>query len=68
MRGAQVRAAFCRERFCHPDDVKTIAPHVITHRLITRGSSGLRGENTTAQTVAEILGSVPVPVENGAAQ
>ena len=68
MRGAQVRAAFAGRDFVTPHDVKTIAPHVMTHRLITRGSSGLRGENTTAQTVAEILGSVPVPVENGAAQ
>ena len=67
-RAAKVWAAMEGRDFVTPDDVKTIAPHVMTHRLITRGSSGLRGENTTAQTVAEILGSVPVPVENGAAQ
>ena len=45
-----------------PDDVKRLAPAVLTHRLITSAQSRLRGRGA-ADVVAEVLASVPVPVE-----
>jgi MoxR-like ATPase len=48
-----------------PDDVKRLAPAVLTHRLITSAQSRLRGR-AAADIVADILASVPVPVEDAA--
>jgi MoxR-like ATPase len=46
-----------------PDDVKRLAPVVLTHRLITSAQSRLRGRGP-ADVFTEILASVPVPVED----
>jgi MoxR-like ATPase len=45
-----------------PDDVKRIAPAVLTHRIIASAQSRLRGRGAT-DIVTDLLGSVPVPVE-----
>lgn len=66
MRGAQVRAAFAGRDFVTPDDVREIAPQIMAHRIVTRSGSSLRGGTTLADTLAAIMASVPVPVENGA--
>lgn len=55
-------AAWLRgERFVTPDVVKDLAPAVLCHRLLLKAQSRLAG-TTPHQIVAEILGTVDVPV------
>ncbi len=61
-RTAQALAALRGRGFVVPDDVKTLAPVVLTHRLIISPQTRLRGRRPE-EIVAEIVGSVPVPVE-----
>jgi MoxR-like ATPase len=60
---ARARAAAGGRSYCTPDDVKTVALSVLSHRIIP--SSGVRGSDNdsagvTERIVQEILGSVPV--------
>jgi MoxR-like ATPase len=48
--------------FVLPDDVKALAPVVLTHRLIISPQTRLRGRRPE-EIVGEIVASVPVPVE-----
>jgi MoxR-like ATPase len=48
--------------FVLPDDVKQMAPHVLTHRLMISPQAQLRGRNPE-ELVASIVETVPVPVE-----
>jgi MoxR-like ATPase len=64
---SKVHAATRGRSYCTPDDVKTLAPHVLSHRIIAfPGASygGLRngsaGPNRAGGIVREILSSVPV--------
>jgi MoxR-like ATPase len=51
---AQARAALLGRTYALPDDIKTLAPSVLPHRIIVKPESELRGR--TARTViAEIL-------------
>jgi MoxR-like ATPase len=61
-RSAQARAALAGRNYVLPDDVKRLAPSVLTHRLMTSAQSRLRGRGA-ADVLAELLVSVPVPVE-----
>ena len=60
LRCAQALAAVHGFDFVLPDDVKQIAPHVLSHRLILRPESRLR-KKTVAVVLEEILNTVPVP-------
>ena len=60
--GAQALAGIHGRGYVLPDDVKRLAPAVLTHRLITSAQSRLRGRGP-ADVLTEILASVPVPVE-----
>ena len=60
---AQALAALSGRSFVLPDDVKRLAPAVLAHRLITSTQSRLRGK-AASDVVAEVLASVPVPVED----
>jgi MoxR-like ATPase len=60
-RTSQAMAAILGRSFVLPDDVKRVAPGVLTHRLILRPESRLR-KVTSVGVVEEILGEVPVPV------
>jgi len=60
-RTAQAMAAILGRSFVLPDDVKRVAPAVLTHRLILRPESRLR-KVTAAGVVEEIMSEVPVPV------
>ncbi len=64
---SKVHAATRGRSYCTPDDVKALAPHVLSHRIIAfPGASygGLRngsaGPDRAAGVVSEILSSVPV--------
>jgi len=62
-RAAQAIAALKGRGYVLPDDVKRLAPAVLTHRLIVSAQSRLRGRGA-ADVFNEVLGSVPVPVED----
>jgi MoxR-like ATPase len=49
--------------FVLPDDVKFMAPHVLTHRLMISPQAQLRGRQPQ-ELVADIVAVVPVPVED----
>jgi MoxR-like ATPase len=61
-RTAQARAAIHGRDYVIPDDVKTLAPHVLTHRIIISSQTRLRGR-TTREVIDEVIDQVPVPVE-----
>lgn len=57
--------AFVRGRaYCLPDDIKELAPVVLSHRIMLSRSQGLRQRNweQTEQVVHDLVESVPVPV------
>jgi len=60
---AQAWAAIHGRDFVLPDDVKFMAPHVLTHRLMVSPQAQLRGR-LPDQLVKDIVESIPVPVEN----
>ena len=62
---AQALAAVREREYVIPDDVKYLMPYVLEHRLIPLAESRLRG-HTTTEALAEVLDSVPVPVEGEA--
>lgn len=59
-RTGQAMAAILGRNFVLPDDVKRVAPAVLTHRLIVRPESRLR-KITAESVVEEILSEIPVP-------
>src|SRR5207302_1313801 len=61
-RAAQAFAAVHGRGYVLPDDVKRLAPAVLTHRLITSAQSRLRGRAAN-DVLAEVLSAVPTPVE-----
>jgi MoxR-like ATPase len=62
-RTAQAFAAINGRGYVIPDDVKRLAPAVLSHRLITSAQMRLRGRAST-DIVAEVIASVSVPVED----
>ncbi|HEY3059461.1 MAG TPA: MoxR family ATPase [Chloroflexota bacterium] len=65
-RTAQAFAAIKGRPYVLPDDVKHLAPAVLTHRLITSAQSRLRGR-ATHDVLGEVIASVPAPVEEASA-
>ena len=61
-RTAQALAAIRGRAFVIPDDVKALAPAVLTHRIMLSPQTRLRGR-TPEEVVAEIVDEVPVPVD-----
>ncbi|MBI3975041.1 MAG: MoxR family ATPase [Armatimonadetes bacterium] len=64
-RTCQALAAVRGRTFVLPDDAKALAPAVIPHRLILSTHARLR-ERSAAEIIAEILRTVPAPVEQEA--
>jgi MoxR-like ATPase len=64
-RAAQALAAIRGRSFVIPDDVKYLAPFVLAHRIMVSPQARLRGRSKE-EIVAEIVGTVPVPVETSA--
>jgi MoxR-like ATPase len=61
LRAAQARAAAAGRDYVLPDDVKELAPAVLTHRIIVKPNAELRGL-TPAMVLAEVLDSEAVPL------
>jgi MoxR-like ATPase len=59
---SQAWAAISGRAYVLPDDVKAMAPHVLTHRLMISPQAQLRGRQPE-ELVANIVDTVPVPVE-----
>src|ERR687893_1852356 len=59
---AKAHAAARGRSYCIPDDVKALAPHVLSHRIIASPGASLNGSGAerTAGVVREILSSVPI--------
>ena len=59
---AQANAAIGGRDFVAPDDVKKLSTSVLSHRMLLTSNARLRGR-TTAQVVADVLDTIPVPIE-----
>jgi MoxR-like ATPase len=59
-RTAQARAAMAAREYALPDDVKFIAPYVLSHRMIISPSARLRNVQSE-QVVRAILEQMPMP-------
>jgi MoxR-like ATPase len=59
---SQALAAIRGRAFVIPDDVKYLVTSVLSHRIIPRAESHLRGQ-TAEEILKDIIDSVPVPVE-----
>lgn len=64
MRACQAKAFLIGRDYVTPEDVKQLAPFVFEHRLILSMEGSM--QKTAAALVKEILGIIPVPVEEGA--
>ncbi len=62
-RTSQALAAIRGREFVIPDDVKQLAPAVLTHRIIISPQTRLRGRRPE-EVVMEVVNTVPVPVED----
>jgi MoxR-like ATPase len=60
---SQAWAAIAGRDYVIPDDVKALAPHVLTHRLMISPQAQLRGRQP-AELVDDVVDTVAVPVEN----
>jgi MoxR-like ATPase len=61
-RTSQALAAIQGRDYVLPDDVKKMAPHVLTHRLVIGAKTRLRGRSAE-EIVRDVVGTVPAPVE-----
>ncbi len=64
-RTSQALAAIRGRSFAIPDDVKSLAQFVLSHRLIPKSQSMVRG-HTSKDIIREVVDSVAVPVEEEA--
>ena len=60
---SQAWAAIDGREYVIPDDIKAMAPATLTHRLMIAPQAQLRGRKPE-ELVADIVASVPVPVES----
>lgn len=63
-RTVQALAAIGGRQYVIPDDVKAMAPHVLTHRLMVNPQTRLRGRKPE-DVIREVVDTVRVPVESG---
>ena len=61
-RASQVYAAIHGRSFVLPDDIKALAPHALTHRIVVDGQSRLRGRKPE-DILREVLEKTAVPVD-----
>jgi MoxR-like ATPase len=61
-RCAQALAAIKDREYVLPDDVKLLAPYVLTHRIIISPTTRLRGRSLS-EVLMDVIEKVPVPVE-----
>jgi MoxR-like ATPase len=64
-RASRVRAAAAGRGYVTPEDVKALASHVLSHRVLITSEARIKGV-TPESVVASAVASVPVPHEPGA--
>lgn len=62
-RACEAFAAMQGRDYVQPDDVKRLAPSVLSHRLLTTSRSRMRGQQSV-EIINTIVENTPVPVEN----
>lgn len=62
-RAAQARAALYGRPYTTPDDVREMAPSVLSHRIMATSQSDLLGHSNEA-LIETVIGETPVPVED----
>jgi len=62
MLASRARAAIHGRNYIEPDDVKILAPFVLSHRIILTPEAELEGV-TPMQVISEVINRVPVPAE-----
>ncbi|HXZ03915.1 MAG TPA: MoxR family ATPase [Ktedonobacteraceae bacterium] len=62
-RACEAFAALQGRDYVQPDDVKHLAPGVLSHRLLTTSRSRMRGQQSV-EIINTIVQNTPVPVEN----
>ena len=63
MRASQAYAGIMGRDYVLPDDVKTVAIPVLSHRIITRSQNTIRLTDTNEQVIEYIIDTVKAPVE-----
>jgi MoxR-like ATPase len=63
-RTAQALAALSERDYVTPDDIKVLSPAILSHRILVKAESELRGR-TAEQIVRSVLDATPVPLEEG---
>jgi MoxR-like ATPase len=58
---ARARAAADGRSYVVPDDVKALAPPVLSHRMLLTPEAAMQGR-TPAEVVDDVMRAVPVPV------
>jgi MoxR-like ATPase len=61
-RACEAYAAMQGRDFVQPDDIKHLAPNVLSHRMLVTTRSRLRG-SASDSIITEIIDAIPVPVE-----
>jgi MoxR-like ATPase len=61
-RSAQAFAAIRGRQYVLPDDVKLLAPYVLTHRVLVSPATRLRGR-TLSDVLMDVVNTVAVPVD-----
>ncbi len=63
MRASQAYAGIMGRDYVLPDDVKTVAIPVLSHRIITRSQNTIRLTDTNEQVIEYIIDTVKAPIE-----
>jgi MoxR-like ATPase len=63
-RGAKALALVRDRTYCLPEDIKELAPTILSHRVMLNRSQGVRAKSfdQTEQVIQHILDTVPVPL------
>ncbi|MDM5336229.1 MoxR family ATPase [Fictibacillus enclensis] len=64
MKASQALAFIMDRDFVVPDDVKYLAPYVLTHRILLKPEARFEGESAKS-VVMDLLNRVPVPIQKG---
>ncbi|MGC4378816.1 MoxR family ATPase [Fictibacillus sp. Mic-4] len=64
MKAAQSYALLMNREYCVPDDIKYLAPFVLTHRILLKPEARFEGQ-TANDIILEMLARVPVPLHKG---
>ncbi|MDP5274151.1 AAA family ATPase [Chengkuizengella axinellae] len=65
MRAIQAKAFLNERNYCIPEDVINLAPYLLSHRLVLSTEGMLK--STKSEIIKNIVKSIEVPVESGAA-